>query len=627
MKFFIRQVLVLFFTAIFYNSIGQVIDANTRDSASHYSITPYSSYLQTTKLISIDSVIHSQSGFIKARNEHVLIFNYDPYYYWYRFIVKNTSDTSLSLMLVMAPTGMYEGKLYQKNNAQWSQVAHSGLKFGFRDRSYQFNHYTFPFNMLKNSTDTLYLSINASNAYKSFGFSLLSPKELKVFENKIYFVFGIIVGLLILFFVINIFLFFVLKQKLHLWYALYIALLFLVVMKNDQLDQEFLGLDSEMAFRLTPFLAIGSLAISVLMHVVQVFVKGVLIKNRFLYRLSLFLKINVIISALVHSVVFFAVHNVPIQSIVFSWAKISTLLGICMIITNCLYAVSKGFNNALFLLSGSLVFLIGSVQRLFFPSTLSFMFPPTTFHIGIILEVFIISFGLSYRYYWENEDKKKKETDFNKLLLKAQLEIQEQTLNQISQEIHDNIGQTLSLVKLNLSALPAIQEKIAEEKILSSKDLVGKAIQDLRNLSKKLNSDSILSDGILSAIKYELDIVGRTAGVTTDFVLSGTPVLLDPEKELILFRLLQEALNNIIKHSQASTIIVRVNFMEKIFEMSIEDNGHGFEFNPADDKKSSGGIGLLNMRSRSQLIGGSFEIESKDGIGTKIIVVVPITQF
>ena len=205
---------------------AQVVDASKCDSSAHILITQSAAILRTAQLIGIDSVIQLQNAFEKPSKEAVLVVNYDPYYYWFRIVIKNPQEYDRKLMLLMAPIGMYEGRLFQKINNQWKQVAQTGLKYKFRDRSYQFTHHVFPFTLPQASTDTLYLSVDASNAYKAFGFALLQPKELKIFENNIYFVFGIIVGLLLLFFVLNISLFFALKQQIHLWYALYVALLF-----------------------------------------------------------------------------------------------------------------------------------------------------------------------------------------------------------------------------------------------------------------------------------------------------------------------------------------------------------------------------------------------------------------
>ncbi|MGZ5134369.1 MAG: 7TMR-DISM family protein, partial [Flavitalea sp.] len=345
----IRALSILLFITGYLSAFSQVIDASICDSTNRFPITKYSYFLRTTEPITIDSALKSSAPFIKSPNEPVLVYEYDPYYYWFRIIVKNQQDRSRQLMLLMAPVGMYEGQLFQKIGWQWEPVAHAGLKYKFEDRSYQFTHHVFPFTLPARSSDTLYVSIDASNVYKSFGFALINPKDLKIFENKIYFVFGIIVGLLLLFFILNVASFFALKEKLHLWYALYIALLFLIVMKNDHLDQQFLGLDSEKAFRITPYLAIGAFAIAVLLHVVQSFFKAILLQNKLLYRLSTILKVNVLCAALVHSFVFTTVYDYRIQSIAFSWAKISVLLCICIIIANCLYCIKKGFKSAWFI--------------------------------------------------------------------------------------------------------------------------------------------------------------------------------------------------------------------------------------------------------------------------------------
>ncbi len=153
-----------------------------------------------------------------------------------------------------------------------TKIAKTGLKYRFEDRSYQFTHHVFPFTRCTQQHRLhLYQSIDASNAYKYFGFALLNPRDLKMFENKIYFVFGIIVRTANTVLPVEYLFVLLLKEKLHLWYALYISPLFLVVMKNDLLDQQFLALDSELAFRLTSYMTIGALAIAVLMHVAQRF--------------------------------------------------------------------------------------------------------------------------------------------------------------------------------------------------------------------------------------------------------------------------------------------------------------------------------------------------------------------
>lgn len=238
--------------------------------------------------------------------------------------------------------------------------------------------------------------------------------------------------------------------------------------------------------------------------------------------------------------------------------------------------------------------------------------------IGIIL----LSLLLAYRNKNLRHQKQILEmhSKYQQEILQTQLEIQEQTLKNISQEIHDNIGQTLSLVKLNLNTID-LQKQNAEDKIVHSKELVSKAIQDLRNLSKSLNTDSVLSSGLVKAIETELAIIDHAGTFKTELQTKGQTARIDPKKELILFRIVQEAINNIIKHSEANTILVNLDFTNECLKIEVSDNGKGFN----TDADNSEGLGLRNMKSRAELIGGSFEIASGSN-GTILTVTLPNTE-
>jgi signal transduction histidine kinase len=219
-------------------------------------------------------------------------------------------------------------------------------------------------------------------------------------------------------------------------------------------------------------------------------------------------------------------------------------------------------------------------------------------------------------------EKNKLHQQFHEELLHTQLEIQEQTLKHISQEIHDNIGQTLSLVKLNLNTINLDKKNTLEEKILNSKELVSKAISDLRSLSKSLNTDTILASGLMKAINFELQLIEKAGTFKTLFNIEGEVQKLDAKKELILFRLVQEALNNCIKHSGAQCISISANYTSTQLILIIEDNGKGFDY----DSKAIGvehGSGLHNMCNRAHVIGGKCDISSTEN-GTSIKITLPI---
>lgn len=208
---------------------------------------------------------------------------------------------------------------------------------------------------------------------------------------------------------------------------------------------------------------------------------------------------------------------------------------------------------------------------------------------------------------------------FDKELLEAQLEMQELTLKNISQEIHDNIGQTLSLAKLTLNTIHPDKQASLPEKLANTKELVSKAITDLRTLSKTLHTEAVLSAGIADAIEMELRLVEKAGVFATGFSISGTPAPIDPQKELILFRAVQEALNNAMKHSGAEKIDVTLIYSPQELTVLVTDNGKGF----GQEHDAAQGSGLRNMRNRAKLIGGSFVVEAQQP-GTQIRLNLPI---
>lgn len=220
-----------------------------------------------------------------------------------------------------------------------------------------------------------------------------------------------------------------------------------------------------------------------------------------------------------------------------------------------------------------------------------------------------------------NLEKTELHQHFQEELLRTQLEIQEQTFKTISQEIHDNIGQMLSLAKLNLNTVDLQSSEKAAQKIGDAKDLVGKAIQDLRDLSKTLNTETIAATGLLNAIEAELHLLQKTGTLQTSFSTSGTPVRLDAQKELILFRIVQEALHNVMRHAHATQVTVCAAFERGHLKLLIADDGRGLD----ESAGNAPGSGLRNMQSRSRLIGAHWQIESKKENGTVIRVTLPTT--
>lgn len=209
---------------------------------------------------------------------------------------------------------------------------------------------------------------------------------------------------------------------------------------------------------------------------------------------------------------------------------------------------------------------------------------------------------------------------FNETLLTAQLEIQEHDFNIISQEIHDNVGQVLSLAKIQLNIISQ-SEHIERSMINEVKENLAKIMTDLRDIAKGLNTERVQVSNLHNIILQEVERINRSRFICGLVQLKGVEIELEQKKKLILFRIIQECLQNILKHSQATDFTILLNYFDSALEIAVADNGIGFETDEAISKKN--GMGLSNIEVRTALIGGTTSITSKPKNGTTILIKIP----
>lgn len=240
----------------------------------------------------------------------------------------------------------------------------------------------------------------------------------------------------------------------------------------------------------------------------------------------------------------------------------------------------------------------------------------------LMLAIFVIIIIYKYKqkqnvYYKELEELK---INHENALLQTQLEIQEQTFQNISREIHDNIGQKLTLAKLNLNTLPLFSDQNVLERVNDSVAMISESIADLSDVARSMGQDIILNNGLIKAIEFEISHLQKSGLYEISFSISDNTAFLEGQQELILFRIVQESLHNIIKHAEASCIIITLDYTPHQLSLEIKDNGKGF-----DKELKSFGNGLSNIKNRAAMINGKAAIESSN-IGTSIKINLPIPQ-
>ena len=200
---------------------------------------------------------------------------------------------------------------------------------------------------------------------------------------------------------------------------------------------------------------------------------------------------------------------------------------------------------------------------------------------------------------------------YEKEIAESQVEIREQTLRNISWELHDNIGQLITLAKIQLQSVADNPENIKEVN-----DNLTTILNEVRSLSKVINPDFISNIKLNEAIQLEIDRFNRLNYIQSSLIVEGQYFDLDSKAEIIIFRILQEFFSNTIKHSKASKLKVKMNYTEDKLIIIAEDNGKGFDALNV----SENGIGLNNMKKRGHLINADISIQSVLNKGTQLTI-------
>jgi signal transduction histidine kinase len=206
---------------------------------------------------------------------------------------------------------------------------------------------------------------------------------------------------------------------------------------------------------------------------------------------------------------------------------------------------------------------------------------------------------------------------------KAVLEAEETERQRIAKDLHDGIGQMLSAVKLNLSS---VQHRITideKENLLfqNAITLVDDSVKEVRSISHNMMPNMLIKKGLANAVR---DFIDKLSGTTLkiDLEITGMNERLETSLESIIFRVLQELVNNIIKHANANHITLQLLRFENELTIMIEDNGVGF--NVDETLNSDKGIGLKNIISRIEFLKGNIHYDSTIGKGTTVTIDIPL---
>lgn len=248
--------------------------------------------------------------------------------------------------------------------------------------------------------------------------------------------------------------------------------------------------------------------------------------------------------------------------------------------------------------------------------------------INLILIVFIsgiIVFFLKYhrRKFINEKEKALLNEQHAQELLHSKLEIQQQTMQDIGREIHDNVGQLLTVASLYAHQLAYENKDTTEsEKVSEIGKIVDRSLDELRTLSKNLTNEKAEMEELADLLREECARLNTLGLCNVTFICNETDFTLSVGIKNLMLRIVQEFIQNSLKHAHCKNIELSFSYAPDGLNITMHDDGKGFDLN--DTTKLEGkGIGLKNMQKRAELIGASFIITSMPGKGTSLSMFIP----
>jgi len=210
--------------------------------------------------------------------------------------------------------------------------------------------------------------------------------------------------------------------------------------------------------------------------------------------------------------------------------------------------------------------------------------------------------------------------NFAREILNTQLEMQQQTMQYIGREIHDNVGQKLTLAALYAQQIdyekqcPGISERI-----VAMSSIINESLSELRSLSKNLISDHIVHTDIITLLQQETEKINAANLCRIHFTTNTNSVDASYAVKNIVVRIVQEFIQNSLKHAGCKNIVIIIKYLPDGLHIAASDDGKGFNENELKEK----GIGLIKMKKRSAVIGAAIDIKSIEGSGTSLEMFIP----
>lgn len=595
------------------------------DSTSRFDIRNYGYFYEDT---SLKATVHTIIN-LKKQNKLTALTPYKTFnkgfsksYWWIAFDVENTLQEPTKLFFNERSNGINRLQLFKLDSTgKITPMALTGDHFKFNTRPIHYHNYLYPIKLKANEKATYLLWADKRGQNMVMPLGLAKDVDLIHSEIPFYTFFGVFVGIYLFAIVFNLLLFISLRDKIHLYYALYVFCMLIFNLEDE-------GLAFQWVYPNIPFLQdylryiIAFLGSALLVHIMQLFVNQTHANSK-LYRLANNYKFLCCILMLLPIFLFFR-ENFLLEKVNFYAANFMSLITVLILIACAIERISKGYQLAWYYLVAMLILLLGILNYVF--NTLGitnfYVFQTTGLVVGLTVEIVFLSFALTQRYNFLRNEKKvllKEKAELQMALVDDVFAAQENERTRLARDLHDDLGGTLSAIKLNLTAFKVSVTDLSENNQLFYAQtilMIEKACVNLREIAQDLMPKNLEKMGIVDALSEQFVYLKQTSSIDYEFIFDIQKTIA-PDLELAIYRIIKELINNIEKHSCATKASVQLLSSTTQITIMCEDNGIGFS-----TKENQMGLGLNNITSRVNYLKGTIYIDSNNN-GTTITIEIP----
>lgn len=428
---------------------------------------------------------------------------------------------------------------------------------------------------------------------------------------------GLITGMGLFLFLLSLFLFYTMREKLYIYYGVYILAIFFFIFSDNGYSLMYL-------FPNHPFPAdfTRPLSISIASPLYMLFALTLLNAKQILpvsYKWSLrFIRLYVL-TILIS--IFLMPETGTIRILLVWLMQIYQIIATLIMLTVSINAARRKVDFSVYIISTCIIMLVTSFLYMQFISgyIADTFFTRNLMNIGFTAEICVLAFVLTLRFkqYKDQSEQLLRNANLQQeQIFKSISDYQEKEMQRYSSLLHDSVGARLSAIRFNLESMHGNETIARLDKSISD---IGKLANEVRQYSHLLSPVLLQQKGLVGAVREIVEDVNESKGIYIQFESIGSLQQVSFRYELMLYNIVQELIQNILKHAQASEVIIQLILEKELIYLFVEDNGRGF--NPSFIKE---GIGFSQIRQLVTFVKGSLTIDAIEGSGCKVTLEFPV---